>query len=123
MKRFLLVMATIILLLMCASLGQAWEVRVKNSCNKDAYISVKGHHLFWEQIDCTTGVIFSGATKTCQMPGLICPTVIQGVYLFGGSEYDLKDVYCSGSREIPCCWNLNAEIVQMSKDSCRLELR
>jgi hypothetical protein len=123
MKRFMLVMATVAVLLMCASSGAAWEVKIKNSCNKDVTIDVKGEHLFWKQVDCTV-TVKSGATGTCQLPGAICPFEILGTYWANRSLYDLNKIHCmTATTDICCCWNVNAEVVQYSQDSCRLELR
>jgi len=120
MKRILLVITTVTLLLTLASSGEAWQVNIKNSCNKDVTILVSGEHLFWRQWDCKMNV-GKGTTGTCQMPGAICPVEIAGMYSSGGSTYDLNSTMCGGGG--PCCWNVNVEVIQLDKDSCRLEMR
>ena len=120
MKRILLVITAVTLLLTFASLSEAWQVNIKNSCNKDVTIDATGEHLFWRQKDCNVTVA-KGTTGNCQLPGAICPVEILGVYFSGGSWYDLNSRMCGGG--IACCWNVNVEVIQLDKDSCRLELR
>ena len=120
MKRILLVITAITLLLTFASLSEAWQVNIKNSCNKDVFINVSGEHLLWQQNDCRLTVA-KGTTGNCQLPGAICPIEISGVYSSGNSTYDINPQLCGSGYA--CCWNVNVEVVQFSKDSCRLELR
>jgi len=68
MKRFLLVMVTAALLVVYSSSGEAWEVKVKNSCHADVEIFVHGQHLYFEQVDCKVKVA-SGETGICRLPG------------------------------------------------------
>ena len=119
MKRILLVITTVTLLLTLASSGEAWQINIKNSCNKDVSIQGVGEHMFWRQVDCTVKVS-TGTTGTCNMPGAICPVIIRGDYISGDSSYDLNQVNCAGVEGVPCCWNVNVEVVQMSKNSCNL---
>ena len=129
MKRFLLVMATVALLLVCASPGDAWEVKVKNSCHADVEIFVYGQHLYFEQVDCTMKVA-RGETGICKLPGGICSSKISGHYYvkdaFGRTyEKQLDPIFCTdtgGFKTATCCWNVNAEVT-IPLGHCRLELR
>jgi len=123
MKRCLLVIVTVVFMATFASMAGAWEVRIKNSCNKNVTIKVTGEHLFWKQKDCETTVA-ANTTGTCQLPGAICPFDILGEYNVRGSWYDLNQIHCmTADANICCCWNVNVEVVQRGMDSCRLELR
>lgn len=115
-------MGIIALLLMCASPGGAWQVTIKNSCNKDVTIYVTGEHLFKKPVDCDVRVL-SGKTGTCQLPGAICPFDIKGMYTVDNSTYDLNQVHCWNVADICCCWDVNVEVVQLHQNSCRLERR
>jgi hypothetical protein len=122
MKRLLLVVTTVTLLLTFASSGEAWQVNIKNSCNKDVFIQAMGHHLFWSQVDCEL-TVGKGTTGTCNMPGAICPIRILGQYVSGDSVYDLDRVSCTSTEGIPCCWNVNVEVIQKGNNACYLLLR
>ena len=122
MKRLLLVTVIVVFVLTFISIAGAWQVNVTNSCNKNVTIAVWGDHLFWKSMDCSISVN-SGATGVCQMPGGICPTDINGSYFSVTSVYDLNQVHCMNDESLPCCWNVNVEVVQKSADSCQLELR
>ena len=121
MKRFLLIMATATLLLICISSAEAWEVKIKNSCDSDVEIFVYGQHLFFDnQIDCTVNVA-KGTTGTCQMPGGICPSKISGRYW----KREFNPIFCTdtgGYQTATCCWNVNVEVTRWA-DTCRVELR
>ena len=119
MKRILVLFAVVTLLLTLASTSEAWQVTVKNSCNKAVSIFVIGEHMFWEQIDCTLTDIPPGTTQTCTMPGLICPKGVQGVYSANGSPYELPRKNCGGGGA--CCWNVNYEVIQYGRDSCKFQ--
>ncbi len=120
MKRFLLVIATVTLLLTLASSGEAWQVNVKNSCNQPINIVVSGEHLFWRSNDCLM-TVQNGTTASCQMPGAICPYDIYACYLVGG--YEINKLHCGTVDGFACCWNVNVEVLQSGKDTCRLERR
>ena len=69
MKRLLLVMVTAALLVVYSSSGEAWEVKVKNSCHADVEIFVKGQDLtYFDSVDCKMKVA-SGETGICRLPG------------------------------------------------------
>ena len=123
MKRLFLVIAIAVSMFTFVSLAGAWQVNVTNSCNKNVTINVWGAHFFWSSEDCSVSVN-PGATGVCQMPGGICPKDIKGQYTSGGSTYDLNQVHCmNADATLPCCWNVNVEVVQMTPDSCQLKIR
>jgi hypothetical protein len=122
MKRLFLVIAIAVSMFTVVSSAGAWQVNVTNSCNKNVTIFVYGSHLFWKSLDCSVSVN-SGATGVCQMPGGICPTDINGSYFSVTSVYDLNQVHCMNDESLPCCWNVNVEVVQMGPDSCQLKIR
>ncbi len=122
MKRLLLVTVIVVFVLTFISIAGAWQVNVTNSCNKNVTITVWGNHLFWSSEDCIVSVN-SGATGVCKMPGGICPTNIEGNYFSLGSLFYLNQIHCMNDASLPCCWNVNVEVVQESADSCRLERR
>ena len=122
MKRLLLVIVIVVFVLTFFSLAGAWQVNITNSCNKNVTIFVLGSHLFWKSPDCSVSVN-SGATGICQMPGGICPADIYGSYFSLTSAFDLNKIHCMIDESVPCCWNVNVEVVQMGLDSCRLEHR
>ena len=122
MKRLLLVIAMVVFVLSFVSFAGAWQVNITNSCNKNVTIFVLGSHLFWKSQDCSVSVN-SGATGICQMPGGICPAEIEGKYFSLTSEFNLNKIHCYSDESIPCCWNVNVEVVQWGLDSCRLERR
>jgi len=123
MKRILLVITTVTLLLTLASSGEAWQVNIKNSCNKDVNIDVTGEHLFWRQIDCSVKVP-QGTTGTCKLPGAICPFDIRGGFIYDQSGFYLNTVHCmTAPKDVCCCWDVNVEVVQFGKDGCELQLR
>ena len=121
MKRLLLVTVIVVFVLTFVSFAGAWQVNVTNSCNKKVTIVVYGNRLFWKSRDCVVDVN-SGATGVCQMPGGICPTDIDGAFFSGTSVYDLNKIPCM-DESLPCCWNVNVEVVQMTPDSCQLKIR
>ena len=121
MKRLLLVTVIVVFVLTFVSFAGAWQVNITNSCNKNVTIFVLGFHLFWKSQDCSVSVN-SGATGICQMPGGICPTDIDGAFFSGTSVYDLNKIPCM-DESLPCCWNVNVEVVQMTPDSCQLKIR
>jgi hypothetical protein len=123
MKKYLMIMVTVAFLVTSASAAGAWEVKIKNSCNIDVTIWVKGEHLFWRSVDCEVKV-GKGTTGTCQLPGAICPTDILGYYTYDKSPYDLNTVHCTNAEaQVCCCWNVNVEVIQYGEKSCRLQLR
>lgn len=122
MKRFLLIIVIVVFVFAFVSFAGAWQVNVTNSCNKQVTIFVDGSHLFWKSMDCSVSVN-SGATGVCQMPGGICPIDIYGSYFSLTSTYDLNQIHCMSDESLPCCWNVNVEVVQAGMDSCRLERR
>ena len=128
MKRCLLVMTIVTLLLMFASLGEAWQVNIQNSTNTEVEIIVSGSHLFWVQEDCRVNVA-AGKTGACVMPGLICPVDIWGSYIITPGSWQregLETHRCSPYvlSATPCCWNVNVEVLRQGSDGiCRLIVR
>jgi len=130
MKRFLLVMATAALLVMHSSLGEAWEVKVKNSCHADVEIFVKGHDLtYFVSVDCKVKGA-RGETGICRLRGGLCSSKISGHYYVkdsSGKTYEekLDPIFCTTPnvffKTATCCWNVNAEVT--TSGHCRLELR
>ena len=120
----LLVMTTLALLLTLASPGEAWQVNIKNSCNKEVWVTVQGHHLFWLQPDCFAHVA-PGQTVSCKLPGAICPKDIGGYSVLnspnGASKLEFK-VGCT-NLDVPCCWNVNVEVVQNGENACDIQRR
>jgi hypothetical protein len=106
MKRILVVISTVTLLLTLASLGEAWQVNIKNSCKYNVEISVLGEHLFWKQVDCKVTVA-AGQTGVCVMPGAICPVRID--YSANGAYLNLNCNLFLPS--VCCCWDLNTEAI------------
>jgi hypothetical protein len=104
-------------MLFLSSNAAAWQVNITNKCKDDVYIQVDGDHLFWKQLDCTVDVK-SGATGTCKLPGAICPTNIYGGFSENGGSYFLNTVPCGGV--VPCCWNVNVNVVGRLAGGCEL---
>jgi hypothetical protein len=113
--------------LTAAPLAEAWQVTIKNSCNKKVDFAIKGHHLFWLADDCSINDLHPGETKVCTMPGGICIAAISGIYCTdianGDSCYNLGPVAPTGDAWLPACWNINAEVKQANKNSCRFVLK
>ena len=98
MSIFLLLTVAIIAVPVC----EAWQVNIKNSCNKDVNIDVTGEHLFWRQIDCSVKVP-QGTTGTCKLPGAICPFDIRGGFIYDQSGFYLNTVHCMTAPKDVCC--------------------
>lgn len=123
-------MATAALLVVYSSSGEAWEVKVKNSCHADVEIFVKGQDLtYFDSVDCKVKVA-SGETGICRLRGGLCSSKISGHYYvkdaFGRTyEKQLDPIFCTdtgGFKTATCCWNVNAEVT-IPLGHCRLELR
>jgi len=124
MKRIIVALIVITMAIIAAPVCEAWEVKVTNSCDKQAQVNVWGEHLFWQRIDCETGYLKPGETKTCVMPGAICPVKISGAFwasFASGSEPVEtlpQNCYPGGTA---CCWNLKVRIVQSGSNQCKLQ--
>jgi len=125
MNKFLSIITAVTLLLALASSGEAWQVDVKNSCDKDVHIVAYGHHLIWTQIDCWMKVE-PGKTGTCILPWGIGLYSVKGdtMYLSPITKErvisHLNEANCFSG--LPCVWNVKYEVVK-SGDSCFIELR
>jgi hypothetical protein len=80
-KRIMVALIVITVAIIAVPVCEAWEVQVTNSCDKQARVFVWGEHLFWQKIDSVSGYLKPGETKTCAMPGAICPVQISGVFI------------------------------------------
>ncbi len=101
-----------------AASAHAWQVTIKNSCYGILYAEVIGHHLFWTQKECDLQIA-EHETKTCVLPGLICPTFV-GAYLYMpqyGKTSALPALDLNGG--LVACWNHSVEAVKDGGGSCK----
>ncbi len=94
-----------------AASAHAWQVTIKNSCYGILSVVVYGEHLFWKEKECTME-INEHETKTCVLPGLICPIWV-GAYLYMpqyGQTSGMNEVSLNGG--IAACWNHTLEAVK-----------
>lgn len=92
--------------LMAAPACQAWEVTATNNCYTKITVYVRGHHLFFAQVDCTINKLAPGETRSCTLPGAICPVSIYGE--FSETTGSILEVPCFG--DVACCWNVKVRI-------------
>jgi hypothetical protein len=112
---------------LCGESG-AWSVTVKNSCDREITLEVRGHHFFNVGQGCYLAGIKPGETKTCELPKYVPPV---DIFSHGAKPSDRAiGTHCSDSNWAAFCpWDVKAEVVPLREGAlatghkCQVKIR